>query len=50
MTPPQPGDVKAGFTGLIVAVVLLFAAMFTIVQLTNAAFEGHERPKAEAGK
>ena len=50
MTPPQAGDMKAGFAGLIVGAVLLFAAMFAIVQLTNAHFEGHERPKAEAGK
>ena len=50
MTPPQAGDMKAGFAGLISASILLFLAMFAIVQLTNARFEGHERPKAEAEK
>ncbi len=48
MTPPKAGDVRAGVTGLIVASVLLFGAMYAIVQLTNAQFAGHERPKAEA--
>ncbi len=47
MTPPQPGDMKAGFAGLVVGAVLLFAAMFGIVHLTNAKFAGHERPRAE---
>jgi hypothetical protein len=50
MTPPQPGDLKAGVIGLVVAAAFLFGAMFTIVQLTNAQFAGHEKAPAEAAK
>jgi hypothetical protein len=50
MTPPRPGDLRAGVTGLIVGSILLLGAMYAIVQLTNVQFAGHERAKAEAPK
>ncbi len=50
MPAPRPEDMKAGFTGLIVAVVLLFAAIFGIVKLTNAKYAHAEPAAAEAPK
>ncbi len=47
MVAPRPEDMKAGFTGLIVAVVLLFVAIFGIVKLTNAKY-AHPEPAAAA--
>jgi hypothetical protein len=34
-------DARAAFMGLIVGVIVLFAAMYAIVQLTNRKFAGH---------
>jgi len=48
MAPPLPGDKKAGFTGLIVGVIVLFCIMFTIVQLTNRHYAGRTEPAATA--
>lgn len=45
MSAPLPEDKRAGFMGLIVACVVLFLAMYGIVEYTNAKFAGH---KAEA--
>jgi hypothetical protein len=50
MAAPLPGDKRAGFMGLIVGAVLLFAALFLIVRLTNARYASHEGAKAEATK
>jgi hypothetical protein len=44
--PPLKDDLRAGFTGLLVAAVLLLAAIVTIVHLTNLKFEGHAAPAA----
>ena len=41
-------DKGAAFVGLIVTAAALFAICFTIVQLTNSKFEGHEPARAEA--
>ncbi len=38
--PPLRGDRRAGFTGLLVAAVLLLVIMVTIVHLTNLKFAG----------
>lgn len=46
MAPPLPGDKKAGFTGLIVGVIVLFVIMFTIVQLTNRHYAGRTEAAA----
>jgi len=35
MAPPRPEDMKAGFTGLIVAVVFLTLLVYGMVQFTN---------------
>ena len=40
-------DARAAFTGLLVGAIVLFAILFTIVELTNKKFEGH-RAGAEA--
>jgi hypothetical protein len=42
-------DARAAFSGLIVGMIVLFAVMYTIVQLTNRKFAGHEAPAATAG-
>lgn len=49
-TTYHPEDRKAAFTGLIVGAIALVAICFTIVQLTNRKFAGHEKPSAEAAK
>ncbi|MHB0962133.1 MAG: hypothetical protein ACYC5V_02865 [Gemmatimonadaceae bacterium] len=49
-TAHHPEDRKAAFTGLIVGAVALVVICFTIVQLTNRKFAGHEKPVAEAAK
>lgn len=36
MAPPRPQDLKAGFTGLIVAVLFLLALVYGMVTFTNA--------------
>jgi hypothetical protein len=41
MSSPRPGDMGAGFIGLAVSVIFLLATVFTIIALTNKAFEGH---------
>lgn len=46
MAPPLPGDKKAGFTGLIVGVIVLFVIMFTIVQLTTRHYAGRTEAAA----
>lgn len=47
MAPPLPGDKKAGFTGLIVGVIVLFCVMYSIVLLTSRHYAGTE-PAAAA--
>jgi hypothetical protein len=47
MAPPLHGDVRAGFTGLIVAVIFLGITLYGIVYLTNQKFAGH-RPAPAA--
>ncbi len=49
-TTHHPEDRKAAYTGLIVGAVALVVICFTIVQLTNKKFAGHEKPAAEAAK
>lgn len=41
MSAPLPGDKKAGFTGLIVGAIVLFAITWGIVKLTNDRFDAH---------
>lgn len=48
MSAPLPQDKSAGFTGLLVAVVFLFATIYGIVQYTNAKYAGHTAGAAEA--
>ena len=50
MAAPLPGDKRAGFTGLIVGAVLLFAVLFAIVHFTNERYASHEGTKTEATK
>jgi hypothetical protein len=50
MSAPRPGDMSAGFTGLVVAVVFLFGALSAIVYFTNQKFAGHERARAPAAQ
>ena len=50
MSAPRPEDMRAGFTGLLVASVLLLVAMVTIVHLTNIHFAGEAAAHAEAAK
>jgi hypothetical protein len=45
MTPPKEGDLKAGLTGLIFAVVVLGTAMTAIVKFTTARYAA-EKPAA----
>ncbi|MFN2397052.1 MAG: hypothetical protein ABR543_00170 [Gemmatimonadaceae bacterium] len=42
----HPEDKKAGFTGLIVAVVVLTLAVYGVVLLTNRKFESHAEAAA----
>ena len=49
-TTHHPEDRTAAFTGLIVGAIALVAICFTVVQLTNMKFAGHEKPAAEAAK
>jgi hypothetical protein len=39
----------AGFIGLAVSVIFLLATVFTIIALTNKAFEGHGAAPAASG-
>ncbi|HEY7896133.1 MAG TPA: hypothetical protein VIC24_14625 [Gemmatimonadaceae bacterium] len=48
MAPPLPGDKKAGFTGLVVGVIVIFCIMFSIVLLTNRHYAGKAEPAAAA--
>jgi hypothetical protein len=41
-----PEDKRAAFIGLIVTAIALFVIAFTIVELTNRKFAGHEEGKA----
>ncbi len=49
MAAPRPEDMRAGFTGLVVAAVCIGALLFGIVKLTNAKY-ANEKPAAEAPK
>ena len=42
------GDLKAGLTGLVLGVILLFAVTVSIVMLTNASHAKHPAPAAGA--
>ena len=48
MSAPLPGDKRAGFTGLIVAVVVLGFVLYGIVHLTNAHYARLEGAKPAA--
>ena len=49
MAPPLAGDKSAGFTGLAVGAVILAAALYTIVHLTNVHYANlHESTPAAA--
>ncbi|HJU90457.1 MAG TPA: hypothetical protein VJ672_13800 [Gemmatimonadaceae bacterium] len=50
MTPPLHGDMRAGYTGLIVAAIFLGAVMYGIVQLTNQKFAGHSKAAPAAAQ
>jgi hypothetical protein len=47
MAAPKEGDLKAGYTGLIIGAVLLFVTMTAIVHFTNQHYEALE-PAAAA--
>ncbi|MEP6690705.1 MAG: hypothetical protein ABJD07_06075 [Gemmatimonadaceae bacterium] len=49
MAAPRPEDMRAGFTGLVIAVVCIGALLFGIVKLTNAKYS-HEAPAATGAK
>jgi len=49
MSAPRPEDMRAGFTGLLVAAVVLVIALLTIVHVTNNYYAG-EGAHAEAAK
>ncbi|HEX5178772.1 MAG TPA: hypothetical protein VFW04_05555 [Gemmatimonadaceae bacterium] len=46
MAAPLTGDKKAGFTGLIVGVIVLFCILYSIVLITNRHYEGAEQATA----
>ena len=50
--PLHKGDKGAGFIGMILTTIALFAVAYGIVMLTNAKFAGHEKaaPGAAATK
>ncbi len=50
MSPPRPGDVRAGLVGLAVAAVFLLITVVSIVKLTNHKYASHEGARAEATK
>ena len=43
MSPPLPGDAKAGYTGLVVAAIFLGTVLYGIVYLTNERFAEHSK-------
>ncbi len=49
MAAPKEGDLKAGYTGLIVGAVLLFVTMTAIVHFTNEHYASEE-PAAAVSK
>ncbi|MBA2683015.1 MAG: hypothetical protein H0U66_00785 [Gemmatimonadaceae bacterium] len=49
MPSPKAGDLKAGYTGLIIGAVVLFITMTAIVHFTNAHYAA-EKPAAEVAK
>ncbi|MEJ7810384.1 MAG: hypothetical protein WKG32_08215 [Gemmatimonadaceae bacterium] len=49
MSAPRPEDMRAAFTGLLVAAVVLMIALTTIVHLTNNHYAG-EGAHADAAK
>lgn len=49
MSAPRSGDMAAGYTGLVIALILLFGALSTIVHFTNQKFASHERAAPAAG-
>ncbi len=48
MASPKAGDLKAGYTGLIIGAVLLFVTMTAIVHFTNAHYASEEPAAAVA--
>jgi hypothetical protein len=46
MAPPLEPDLKAGYTGLIVAAIFLGSILYGIVHLTNVKYSTHEAPAA----
>lgn len=46
--PPQGADTAPAFAGLIVAVIAIFAILFSIVWLTNSHYEQRETVTAPA--
>ena len=46
MTPEHKADARAAFMGFIIGAIVLFAVMFTIVELTNKKFESHKAAPA----
>ena len=48
MAAPLPQDKKAGFTGLIVGVIVLFCVLYGIVLLTSHHYARLEQAKAAA--
>jgi hypothetical protein len=48
MAPPKEGDLKAGYTGMIIGAILLFVTMTAIVHFTNAHYDAMEPPAAAA--
>jgi hypothetical protein len=43
MAPPLHGDMRAGYTGLIIAAVILLITLYGIVHLTNIKFAEHSK-------
>ena len=50
MAPPLSGDTKAGYTGLVVAVIFLGTVLYGIVYLTNQKFAEHSKATPAAAQ
>ncbi|HEX5435710.1 MAG TPA: hypothetical protein VFW98_01025 [Gemmatimonadaceae bacterium] len=50
MAAPKPGDLPAGYVGLIVVAIFLLVVLTGIVHLTNAHYAGEAPAKAAATK
>ena len=48
MSHPLPGDKPAGYLGLIIGAVVLFALIFGIVKMTNARYTNEHGEKSAA--